>query len=241
MKVIAVHNQKGGVGKTTTTLNFGVALSRKGKRVLLVDIDMQGNLSKYATANFTGIDDQTHSIVDVVKGKIPFSEVITPLRNGVDIILAGPSLAELSTNVFRFNFSSLDYDFIIIDCPPTLSGNVFSAFQACDEIIIPADCDRLAYDGLLNDITTVKSFNVNVGGVLIVRYNERLNAVKIFMEGLKVSSAEIGFHVYNTHIRENVAVYESRLNQQNLFDYDETCAAAQDYEKFADEYLKGEK
>ncbi len=241
MKVIAIHNQKGGVGKTTTTLNFGVALARRKKKVLLIDIDMQGNLSKYATSQYTGIDDQTHSIVDVAKGRITYDDIITPLCDGVDIILAGPSLAELSMNIFSFDFSALDYDYVIIDCPPTLSGNVFSAFKACDEIIVPADCDRLAYDGLLNDIKTVVSFNIKVGGVLIVRYNERLNAVKIFMEGLRESSTEIGFRIYDTHIRENVAVYESRLNQQNLFDYDETCAAAQDYEKFADEYLKGEK
>ncbi len=239
MKIIAVHNQKGGVGKTTTTLNFGVALARKGKKVLLVDVDMQGNLSKYATSDFQNIDDQTHSIIDVVKEKCTFADVIKPLRENVDIILAGPSLAELATKLFAFKFDTLKYDYVIMDCPPTLGGNVFSAIQSADEVIIPSDCDRLAYDGLLNDIKTVTSFNKKIGGVLIVRFNERLLAVRKFMEGMKESSAEIGFKMYNTHIRENVAVYESRLNQQNIFDYDSDCAAAKDYEAFADEYLKG--
>ncbi len=240
MRVVAIHNEKGGIGKTTTTINLSAALAAKGKKILLVDMDTQANLSKSLLPEITTIDEMEFGIWDVAEGKKKFADVIETVTDKIDIIPASRSLQNID-HVMTFDFSKLKYDFVFIDCSPTLSYIVLSSLKSSNEVIIPTDCDKFAFDGVMHDVETAKSFGVKITGVLIVRYIERLVVSKVIVEDLKAEAKERGFKVFKTPIRANVAVIESHIIGKNIFDYDPKCAAAEDYRKFANEFLKGEK
>lgn len=259
-KVLSVAIQKGGCAKTTTTITLGSCLADKGYRVLLIDIDPQGNLS-YGC----GVEDATYTIFealkeeyDEVKGREGISKAIIHKPENCDfdvvptnILLAG---AEGSfTSVKRpFLLKNLlkpiqdDYDFIIIDCPPSLGVHTLNAFTASDGIIIPIEPSYFAVQGLeqLNDtINNVREYcnnpNLKVLGILITRYAKRRNLIDVAIKSIGDKASEFGIGMFETKISEAVVVKESQALQIPLIKHSPGCSAIEQYNQFTEEILKG--
>ena len=247
--VIALANQKGGVGKTTTSVNLGACLADAGKKVLLIDLDPQGN----ATSGL-GIDkkDIDESVYDVLINDVDLKNVILPSSHqGLDIVpttiaLSGAEV-ELTNLMARetrlkdaFGDVKDEYDYILIDCPPSLGLLTINAFTACDSILIPVQSEYYALEGvsqLLNTIKLVrKHFNsaLKIEGVLLTMYDKRTNL------GQQVN-AEVkkyfGDQVYETIIPRNVRLSEAPSHGQAIVDYDKRSTGAKVYQQLAKEVL----
>lgn len=252
-RIISVANQKGGVGKTTTTVNLGACLAFEGKKVLLVDIDAQGN----ATSG-VGIrkPDVVKDIYDVLVNEEPIEEAILPSsREGLDIVPATIQLAgaeiELTSMMARESRlkSALEeirdrYDFILIDCPPSLGHLTINAFTASDSILIPVQCEYYALEGLSQLLNTVrlvqKHFNpgLKIEGVLLTMYDARTNLGAEVVEEVRRYFQE---NVYDTIIPRNIRLSEAPSHGLSIIDYDPSSRGAQVYLALAKEVLAREK
>ncbi len=248
-RVISVANQKGGVGKTTTTVNLGACLADAGKRVLLVDMDAQGN----ATSGI-GIkkSDVSNDIYDVLVNEVPIKEVIQQTaRERLDIAPATIQLsgAEIELTSMMARESRLktalsditdDYDFVLIDCPPSLGHLTINSFSASDSILIPVQCEYYALEGLsqlLNTIRLVqKHFNADlrIEGVLLTMYDARTNLGSEVVEEVRKYFRE---RVYDTIIPRNVRLSEAPSHGQSIIDYDPKSKGAEFYHALAKEVL----
>ena len=235
MRVLTIANQKGGISKTTTTLNIGAGLLREGKKVLLVDLDTQGDL----TYN-VGAKEQPYSLVDVVENKALLVDVIQHIPNGLDIIPASLDLMELESRVVSFDFSSLNYDFILLDCPPNMAGNTVAAIRASDAVLVPATADFYAYKSVRAIAQSLITLDRPLNGIILTRFAGRMVINKQILKDLKNLATEINTKLYNSIIRECVAVRESQLMQQSIFDYDSTASAAEDYAALVKEIIQEE-
>ena len=247
--VIALANQKGGVGKTTTSVNLGACLADAGKKVLLIDLDPQGN----ATSGL-GIDkkDIDESVYDVLINDVDLKKVILhSSHQGLDIVpttiaLSGAEV-ELTNLMARetrlkdaFGDVKDEYDYILIDCPPSLGLLTINAFTACDSILIPVQSEYYALEGLSQLLNTIKlvrkHFNsaLKIEGVLLTMYDKRTNL------GQQVN-AEVkkyfGDQVYETIIPRNVRLSEAPSHGQAIVDYDKRSTAAKVYQQLAKEVL----
>lgn len=249
-RVIAVANQKGGVGKTTTTVNLGASLANVGKKVLLIDMDAQGN----ATSGL-GVSkaDVGKDIYDVLINEVPLREVIQPSSREnlwiapATIQLAGAEV-ELTTLMARESRlkSALkevvdEYEYVLIDCPPSLGHLTINAFTASGSILIPVQCEYYALEGLsqlLNTIRLVqKHFNPNlkIEGVLLTMLDARTNlGYEVVAEVKKY------FHekVYDTIIPRNVRLSEAPSYGLSIVDYDNRSKGAQVYQELAEEVIQ---
>lgn len=252
-RIISVANQKGGVGKTTTTVNLGACLAFEGKKVLLVDIDAQGN----ATSG-VGIrkPDVVKDIYDVLVNEESIEEAILPSsRKGLDIVPATIQLAgaeiELTSMMARESRlkSALEeirdrYDFILIDCPPSLGHLTINAFTASDSILIPVQCEYYALEGLSQLLNTVrlvqKHFNpgLKIEGVLLTMYDARTNLGAEVVEEVRRYFQE---NVYDTIIPRNIRLSEAPSHGLSIIDYDPSSRGAQVYLALAKEVLAREK
>ena len=252
-KVIAITNQKGGVGKTTTTVNLGASLAYEGKKVLLVDIDAQGN----ATSGM-GIrkPDVKVDIYDVLVNEVPIQEAIAPSsRENLDIVPATLQLAgaeiELTSMMAResrlktaLNEIKEQYDYIFIDCPPSLGHLTINAFTASDSILIPVQCEYYALEGLSQLLNTVrlvqKHFNpeLEIEGVLLTMYDARTNLGAEVVEEVRRYFQE---KVYETIIPRNVRLSEAPSHGMSIIDYDIRSKGAEVYQALAKEVLAREK
>ncbi|MHC5269269.1 ParA family protein [Enterococcus sp. LJL98] len=252
-RIISVANQKGGVGKTTTTVNLGSSLAFTGKKVLLVDIDAQGN----ATSGM-GIrkPDVTHDIYDVLVNEIPIKEAITSSsRENLDIVPATLQLAgaeiELTSMMAResrlkmaINEIKDQYDFVLIDCPPSLGHLTINAFTASDSILIPVQCEYYALEGLSQLLNTVrlvqKHFNpeLEIEGVLLTMYDARTNLGAEVVEEVRRYFQE---KVYDTIIPRNIRLSEAPSHGMSIIDYDIRSKGAEVYQALAKEVLAREK
>ncbi|EOH83319.1 AAA family ATPase [Enterococcus asini] len=252
-RIISVANQKGGVGKTTTTVNLGACLAFEGKKVLLVDIDAQGN----ATSG-VGIrkPDVVKDIYDVLVNEESIEEAILPSsREGLDIVPATIQLAgaeiELTSMMARESRlkSALEeirdrYDFILIDCPPSLGHLTINAFTASDSILIPVQCEYYALEGLSQLLNTVrlvqKHFNpgLKIEGVLLTMYDARTNLGAEVVEEVRRYFQE---NVYDTIIPRNIRLSEAPSHGLSIIDYDPSSRGAQVYLALAKEVLAREK
>lgn len=252
-RIISVANQKGGVGKTTTTVNLGACLAFEGKKVLLVDIDAQGN----ATSG-VGIrkPDVIKDIYDVLVNEESIEEAILPSsREGLDIVPATIQLAgaeiELTSMMARESRlkSALEeirdrYDFILIDCPPSLGHLTINAFTASDSILIPVQCEYYALEGLSQLLNTVrlvqKHFNpgLKIEGVLLTMYDARTNLGAEVVEEVRRYFQE---NVYDTIIPRNIRLSEAPSHGLSIIDYDPSSRGAQVYLALAKEVLAREK
>ena len=248
MKVITITNQKGGVGKSTTAsaLNFG--LKNKGYKTLLIDLDAQGNLSYTLTANNPPI-----SSLEVLTGTATIKDAIQHTAQG-DILPASPSLAGADTLItetgkeYRLKEAIEtiinDYDYILIDTPPALGTLTINALTACDSVIIPAQADIYSLQGigqLIQTIQTVKKYcnpNLTVKGILITRYNTRTVIAKDMTDLLEQTANQIKTKLFNTKIRECVAIKEAQAMQTDIFTYAPNSNASTDYRHFTDELIK---
>ena len=247
--VIALANQKGGVGKTTTSVNLGACLADAGKKVLLIDLDPQGN----ATSGL-GIDkkDIDESVYDVLINDVDLKKVILhSSHQGLDIVpttiaLSGAEV-ELTNLMARetrlkdaFGDVKDEYDYILIDCPPSLGLLTINAFTACDSILIPVQSEYYALEGLSQLLNTIKlvrtHFNsaLKIEGVLLTMYDKRTNL------GQQVN-AEVkkyfGDQVYETIIPRNVRLSEAPSHGQAIVDYDKRSTGAKVYQQLAKEVL----
>ena len=249
-RVIAFANQKGGVAKTTSTLNLGVAFKESGLRVLLVDLDPQGNLTMSQGLN---PDEIERSMFDVLVHKLPIEEIIEEREVDIavsSIDLAGAELA-LSSMIGRERalekalLSVKDkYDFILIDTPPSLGLLTINAFVAADGVIVPVQCEYLSLRGLVqleNTLTMIRENlnpHVEIQGILPTMFDRRLLHSK---EAVDILTENFGDLVFNTKIRKTVRFAEAPVKGQSVLLYDPSGEAAELYRDLAKEVLNGAK
>ena len=244
--VIAFANQKGGVAKTTTTLNLGVALAEIGKSVLLIDLDPQGNLTMSQGFN---PDEIERSMFDVLVHRLPIEEVVE--RAEVDLAVSSIDLAgaELSLTSMIGRERALEraligvkqrYDYILIDTPPSLGLLTINAFVAADGVIVPVQTEYLSLRGLVqlqNTLSMVRDNlnpNVAVTGILATMYDRRLIHSREAVEILKENFGEL---VFQTKIRKTIRYAEAPVKGESVLKYDPTSEAAELYRDLAKEVL----
>ena len=248
--IITIGNQKGGVGKTTTALAMASILGRKGYKVLLIDLDAQGNASLA-----TGVTSENiPSIVDVMRNEIEIQNAILHF-NEYDLLASSKALDTLQNQLMEemgreYKLKEVlepiknKYDYIIIDTPPHLSILTVNAFTCSDKVIIPALADIFSLQGIgqvFVSIDGVKQYTndkIQVAGVLLTRYSDRATLSKDVRDLIGKYSSSQNTKLFNTTIRENIAVKESQLEQKSLCDY-RRATAAKDYEVFIEEFLEG--
>jgi chromosome partitioning protein len=246
--VIAFANQKGGVAKTTTTLNLGVALVEQGLRVLAVDLDPQGNLTMSQGWNPDEID---RSLFDVLVHRLPITEIVR--KNELDVAVSSIDLAgaELALSSMIGRERALEkallevrenYDFILIDTPPSLGLLTINALVAADGVIVPVQCEYLSLRGLVqleNTLSMIRENlnpNVAIQGILATMFDRRLLHSR---EAVEILRENFGDLVLNTKIRKTVRYAEAPVKGQSIFKYDPSGEAASMYRDLAKEVLDG--
>jgi chromosome partitioning protein len=246
-EAIAVINQKGGVGKSTTALAIGQGLFLKGYKVLFIDLDAQGNLS-YSV----DIALNSKSILDVLTGKADVKEVIQHTEAGdilpSDLLLSGADLLLTEMGKEYKLKEAIEplkevYDYIIIDTPPALGILTVNALTACTGVIIPAQADIYSLQGigqLSNTINAVRKYcnkDLQLKGIVLTRYNKRAVLSRDVAELLEQTAQTLKTKLYKTHIREAVAVKEAQIKKACLFTYAPKSNASIDYKNLISEVI----
>ena len=249
-KIIAITNQKGGVGKTTSCVNLASYIASAGKKVLLLDIDPQGNACSSLGVE---VNKEQNSIYEVLLGEIKIKEAIYPsVLKGLDVIPSTVDLSEAEVElVYMDNREKIlkeaiaevkdNYDYIFIDCPPSLGLLTVNALTATDTIIIPIQCEYFALVGLgqlMNTVRLVKKVlntNIEIEGVLLTMKDTRSNLAAQVSEEIRKY-----FHtkVYETTIPRNVRLAESPSHGKPIILYDNQSKGANAYKSLADEFLR---
>jgi chromosome partitioning protein len=244
-KVLSISNHKGGVGKTTSAINIGAGLNKLGKKVLLIDLDPQANLSQSL-----GLINQDKTIYGALKGDYKLEPVV--VLKGLDVIpstldLSGAEI-ELSSEPGReYILKELiedirsDYDYIIIDSPPSLGLLTINSFTAADEILIPLQAQFLAMQGLAKLVEVVEKIKsrlnkeLKMGGVFITQYDGRKVLNRDVVETI---NAHFKSEVFKTKIRDNIALAEAPAQGLDIFRYNAKSNGAEDYMDLAQEIIK---
>ena len=248
-KIVSVANQKGGVGKTTTAVNLSTILAKKGKKVLLMDADPQGN----ATSGL-GIDkDVNFSIYDVLVNDVEIENTLiqTKVKNldvcpsNINLAGAEVELVSMMSREHRLkektNSQKDNYDYIIIDCPPSLGLITLNAFTASDSVLIPVQCEYYALEGLgqlINTINLVKKHlnkDLSVEGALLTMFDIRTN---LSNQVVKEVNKYFENKVYKTVIPRNVKLSEAPSYGMPISVYDPKSKGAKSYDKFVKEFIK---
>ncbi len=252
-RIISVANQKGGVGKTTTAINLGAALAEEGHNVLLVDLDPQGNAS-------TGLgsmpEDRTYTTYDLLLDDTPLSKVVR--KTNVEGLLLAPSTTDLSSadiemmSIEKRSFllydalrqptiDSYDLDFILIDCPPSLSLLTINAMVASDSVLIPLQSEFFALEGLSQLMLTVREVrqganpDLRIEGVVLTMYDGRNNLSQQVEQDARET---LGGLVYRTIVPRNVRISEAPSYSMPVISYDPTSKGAIAYRKLAQEVVE---
>jgi chromosome partitioning protein len=248
-RVIALVNQKGGVGKTTSTINVGAALHRAGKRVLMVDLDPQGNLTVSVGIEAYNLES---TIFEVLKGDRKITEAT--VKRGYDVVPADIRLSgadmELSAVPGRemllkeaLQQVASKYDYILIDCPPSLGLITLNGLTAAQEIFIPLQAEFLALNGMAQLLNTVKAVQkrlnpqLEVTGIITTLYDSRKNLNKEVLEKIQQYFPN---KTFKTLIRDNVALAEAPSFGQDIFEYRPDSAGAKDYAALCEEIISQE-
>ena len=246
-KVIAVANQKGGVGKTTTSVNLTAALARLGKKTLLVDFDPQGN-----STSGMGVSKRSNPMAyDVVMGRTSAEDAVIRLPYGwvlpsnTDLSGAEVELANVERREYRLREAldavRDDFDYIFIDCPPSLGILTLNAFTAADSLLVPLQCEYYAMEGVADLTTSVKianrrlNKNLYIEGILLTMYDNRLNFSTQVAEELR---RYFGARVYDTVIPRNVRLAEAPSHGRPITEYDAGSKGARAYLAAAEEFLQ---
>ena len=250
-KVIAVTNQKGGVGKTTTSVNLSAALAYMGKKVLLIDIDPQANATQGIGVDRAELD---LTVYDAITQNTPLKEIIIPTDvERLDIVPANIDLAGVEIELSQVKTgreqrlknalaSQRDkYDYVIVDCPPALGLLNTTALTASDSVLIPVQCEYYALEGLTQLLNTIlltqKVFNedLTIEGVLLTMLDSRTNlGIEVSQEVRKYFREK----VYDVVIPRNIKLSEAPSEGLNIFDYDSSSEGAKSYAKLAKEVVK---
>lgn len=249
--IYAIINQKGGVGKSTTAHAIGAGLAQKGRKVLYVDMDAQGNLSHSVRPAHT----EASTIQEVLLRNASITEAIRPCDGG-DLLPSSPHLAGIDTVLadvgkeFRLREAltgiTPHYDAIIIDTPPALGILTINALTACTEAIIPAQADIYSLQGIaqLHDtIDVVRQYcnpALRIRGIVLTRFNPRAILSREIASMTQSTAENLNTRLFDTPIREAIAVKEAQVNQQSLFDYAPRSTAALDYAALVDELMEGD-
>ncbi len=249
-RIIAITNQKGGVGKTTTAVNLSAALGQLGKRVLLIDIDPQGNATSGLGVNKRDIPSSTYNLIiaaadvkDVIR-KTPY-ENVDILPSNIELAGAEIELVELDHRESRLKRAIApvveQYDYILIDCPPSLGLITLNGLTACGSILVPIQCEYYALEGLSQLIATVRQVKrlynprIEIEGVLLTMYDARLNLTVQVVQEVKKYFAD---KVYATAIPRNVRLSEAPSFGQPVAYFDRSSKGAKAYEELAKEILE---
>lgn len=246
-KIIAVANQKGGVGKSTTCINLLCALSLRGKRVLLVDMDPQGN-----STSGLGLDKSSRpNVYDVLVGGEPLSHGIVKTKYG-DVLPANKELSGATVELVEMPEreyvlkKALEpvraaYEFIFIDCPPSLELLTLNALTAADTVLVPVQCEYFALEGLTDLLTSIKMTNMRLNprlqieGLLLTMHDARTKFSDQVAEDIW---RHFGKKVYETRIPRNVRISEAPSHGKPVIVYDRISKGSRAYIRFASEFLK---
>ncbi len=249
-RVIVFANQKGGVAKTTTTLNLAVAFKEQGFRVLVIDLDPQGNLTMSQGMNPDAIE---RSMFDVLVHRVPISDVIHTVEVDVavaSIDLAGAEIA-MSVKIGRersldkaLNAIRDDYDFVCIDTPPSLGLLTVNALTAADKVIVPVQCEYLSMRGLIqlqNTLSMIRENlnpDVDIAGILPTMVDSRTLHAK---EAIQILEENFGDRVFGARIRKTIRFAEAPVKGMSVLKYDPSGTAADAYRQLAKEVLSNGK
>src|ERR1700686_1972229 len=252
MKIVAIANQKGGVGKTTTAVNLGAALAELGHRILIIDLDPQAN----ATSSFGLQAVEQTSLYEPLLGDASITEKIFPTRRDdlfivpADLDLAGAEveIARMPNHLTRLAetlkplHTDETFDFIFLDCPPSLGILMTNALAAADEILTPIQCEYFALEGLVKIVRVVKQVRdsgankqVEIGGIVMTMFDGR---TKLSGQVVAEVRAHFGERVYSTVIPRTVRLSEAPSFGKSILEYDPKGTGARAYRALAEEFLK---
>lgn len=247
-KIIAVINQKGGVGKTTTSINLAASLAQNGHKVILIDLDPQA----HSTIGL-GIEPETYQLAmhDVLLRKAKMEEIL--LETNVSKLLVAPSHIrldkaeqQLNPELFRETFldkalKSLDFEFAVIDCRPTLGTLTINALYACNFIVVPCEMGRYALDGFSDLMETIDNVKNSIQNkkefirILLTKYDSRNKVSNDWVMHQLEPFKEL---LFNTVIRKNEALNQAHMAQEPIFSFKSDSTGAQDYQQLTNEFLQ---